>query len=287
MYKLLIFYEWFEIFDYFYQKEVDIQSSDAAILIKYSIQSSSLRFTVYFTQKYFTNFDFIRIELIEELLLNIELNSKMDILDKHQQKWTQIEQKIFCFESLLSKIPQKQARLASQIIGSMLQKEAAECVYPGKGSKIVLDILNLTPNMLYLNSFVMLAPNPLKLWVQIITSLMMINSILHNSDAEKSIKDATKLALSIIDNTDNLNEVKMMLYDKWVNGDWVIDLITYYKIWDIMENSKVSAIIGYIWTSPFKTSLIVQESNLALPVREALGMSFEFIILIYFFQILT
>lgn len=153
LYKLFILHENYELFDHYYQRESKFVKNDCSELIKYSLLCSNLRFTIYYSNKYLSNLDYFRHELVQEFLLNVQLYSKISILDKTKYKWSNFEEKLYFFESLLGDITFKNSRRAIKIIDSLLDKDEILTQFPCTLSAKVDKFLKIETNMLYLNSF--------------------------------------------------------------------------------------------------------------------------------------
>ena len=104
---------------------------------------------------------------------------------------------------------------------------------------------------MYLHSFVTFNYNPLKPTILMLWAMVRIKNLHPNLDFHLLIEEYIRLALNIIEWTDNIEEVRYMLCDYWLNGYQVIDMIGYYNLGSIIACPKVSIIITNLWSSPF------------------------------------
>ena len=134
-----------------------------------------------------------------------------------------------------------------------MDKETALVAFPSQNKKqnIQEKMDHANDNSLCLHSFVTFSYNPLKATVLIIRSLVKIKNIHPNLDFDQQIEEFSKLALSIIGWTENIEEVRYMLYNYCLNGYQVIDMVSYYHLKSIIVFPKVSIIISNLWTNPY------------------------------------
>ena len=106
-------------------------------------------------------------------------------------------------------------------------------------------------NRLYLHSFVTFNYNPLKPIVLMLWTMIKLKNLYPNLGFGPLIDESSRLALDIIEWTENIEEVRYMLYDYWLNGYQVIDMIGYCNLGPIIACPKVSIIINNLWSSPY------------------------------------
>ena len=222
-------------------------------LLKYAITSSSMRFVVYYIRKYSIQIAKFKTALIWELLYNLEAFIKSLNQNFSYQKSIDNEIGIYLVEMLIPSFTFKQARLLWNMINLIFDRETA-LVAPlsqDKKQNILEKMDHDSDNRLYLHSFVTFNYNPLKPTVLILCAMVRVKNLHPNLDFDPLIDEWNRLALDIIEFTDNIEEVRYMLYDYWLNGHKVIDMIGYYNLGSIIACPKVSIVINNLWSSPY------------------------------------
>ena len=106
---------------------------------------------------------------------------------------------------------------------------------------------------MYINNFLLLSQNPLKICVLLISIISKLETIFSNVSFDSLLELLKRLTLKIINTTENTDEISLMLNEKCYNEYQVIDIISYENIGFIMENSKVSLILNELWSGPYKS----------------------------------
>ena len=103
--------------------------------------------------------------------------------------------------------------------------------------------------------------NPVKIWVLTADWLNKLDKMYPNLLIAETVQKAWTLCNLFIDDTNSIDEVDMMLKDRWYNGLKVIDVIGYSKIDQLMENKKVWIFITNIWIGPYERSYVTSMST--------------------------
>ena len=67
----------------------------------------------------------------------------------------------------------------------------------------------------------------------------------------------SEIVCEIIDSTENMKEVYLLLTDKCFNRKEVIDIISSSDLQIILNNSKVGRVVSDFWTGPFETEFFM------------------------------
>ena len=142
---------------------------------------------------------------------------------------------------------------------------------------------NKNMNQNYLDSFqnnsIVYSLNPVKDCVII----MYIWKLLENTHSDIKhinkgvIEKYSHLVNHIIDSTDDVKEVYLMLTQKWFNRKEVINLISYCDFQIILNNQNIGRIVNAFWEGPFETEFFMQSSYTFQKLKKVFVSSNDFL----------
>ena len=244
VYKTLVLHEDFETFSLLRATEKKLSKQWVAELCKYSISCSSPMFTLYFSKD---------VKVGKSKFINEIINEILASFDSAKHLFLYYEEKLYFVEYLLNYFTIEEAKAFKDVVNKLLD-----------GSKLKG---NFTDGELKWgvyrtqNSALLFQPNPVKICVLIANILIRLDKVYPNLLLSETYSKVCKLWNIIINHTNNLEEIDVMLNDRCYSGMQVIDIIGYNRIDDLLENKKICNFIENIWFGPYERESVTSLST--------------------------